>query len=292
MITPESNAFDFKSVCEYISQIKARFPFAEVSVIGKTICKREIMSLTVGSGEQTVLLLGGMDGTDRISPYLLLRFFERLCISLKNDLKISAVKTSNILREQKICVVPVVNPDGMEISFFGAESARICKGFVQNALGSESYSVWKSNARGVEPYLNFNFDFPQIKQRNKPAPYGNYGPSAESETETKAVADFIRKNCIKHSLLLSANGNKIIYSDRNNNSDNALMAQIFKSISGFSAERRNPDLCPGNFCEWFQRETKHPSFEFSFDNPKELTAEYFTCVYQNAEELLMLSSII
>lgn len=292
MITAKLNAFDFYSVSAYISQIEERFPFSEVCSEGKSWCGRDIFSLTVGSGEKTVLFLSGMDGSKQISSAMLLRFFERLCISLKNDLKISAVKTSSILKEQRITVIPVVNPDGMQISLSGADEVKNYKGLVAKALGNNSNQLWKANARGVEPYLNFNFDFPKLNARNKPLPYGNYGPSAESEAETKVITDFIRKRNIKHSLLLSDNGNKIIYSKSGNSADNALTAQIFKSISGFKMQKRDSVACEGNFCEWFQKEFHRPSFEFSFDNPQEIGEEYFLQAYQNAEELLMLSSII
>ena len=291
MITEQKN-LNYNSISNYISQIEDRFSFAEVSVIAKTWCKRDIFSLSLGNGKKSVLFLGGMSGTDYITPALLLRFFERLCISYKNDLKISAIKTSSILKEQKITVIPLVNPDGKEISLNGASCAGAFCGLVNKALNNGAHSVWKANARGVSPELNFDFKFPEAELHNKPSAFGNCGPTAESEKETKAITDFIDATEIKFTVLLSSNGEKIIYSPYQDNSESALMAQIFKSISGFDTEKRNKEACKGNFCEWFSHKYNLPSFEFSFNNIVNTDIEEFNKTYHKSEELLMLSAIL
>lgn len=291
MITEIEN-FNYENLFACAENIGEKFPFADFSVLGETPCKRKIFSLSLGKGEKSILFLGGMRGTDRITPALLLRFFERLCISSKNDLKISAVKTSNILREQKITVIPLVNPDGLQISLFGTGEAKNYKGIADKALSGKNHSEWAANARGVEPYLNFDYLFPVSQTHNYPLWAENCGPSAHSEAETQAIADYIELKNIKYAVLLCANGEKIIYSPNIANSENALMAQIFKSISGFEAEKRNEQACRGNFCEWFCNKYQRPSFEFSFKNEKEFNGESFSKAYQNAEELLMLSAIM
>lgn len=291
MIT-EIEKFDYESILACAEKISKKFPFADFSVISETPCKRKIFSLSIGNGEKSVLFLGGMSGTDRITPAMLLRFFERLCISNKNDLKISAVKTSNILREQRITVIPLVNPDGLQISLYGAKEAKSYKGFAERALAKNDCPLWSANVRGVEPSLNFDFDFPKSEAHNFPLPYGNYGPSAQSETETQAIANFIELKNIKYAVALSAKGEKIIYSPNITNCENALMAQIFKSISGFETEKRNNEACRGNFCEWFCKKYGRPSFEFSFKNESEFNCKSLLKTYQNAEELLMLSAIM
>ncbi len=291
MIT-EIEEFNYENLYACAEKIGSKFPFARFYSIGETPCKRKIFSLSVGEGKKSVLFLGGMSGTDRITPALILRFFERLCVSNKNDMKISAVKTSNILREQKITVIPLVNPDGLQISLFGTDEAKSYKNLVSRTLSGKDFSHWSANSRGVEPYLNFDFAFPRFEARNYPSPSGNFGPAALSETETQAVADYIKSMNTKYAVLLSANGERIIYSPNITNSENALMAQIFKSISGFEAEKRSKAQCRGNFCEWFCGKYQRPSFEFSFENSEKFNSSGFLKTYRNAEELLMLSAIM
>lgn len=276
----------------YTEQLKKHFPFVNIFSVGKTVLKRDIMALCIGTGEKSVLFLGGMNASDILTPAMLIRFFERLCISAKNDLKISAVKTSNILKEQKIIVIPFSNPDGSAIFIKGSAAAKSFKGLVLTAQGEQPDKPWYANARGVEPYLNFNYRFPHRDIHCKPSPQGNYGPNAESEAETRAIADFIRKNDVKYSVLLSAYGEKIIYSPQKITPESALMSQIFKSISGFPAECRGEYESQGSFCEWFTSELCRASFEFSFNSNRELTADEFESTYLANEELLMLSAIM
>ena len=107
--------FNYNALQEHIEKIKESFDFVSIYSIGKSWCKRNIYSLSIGEGESCVLFLSDFSDTAGITSEILLTFFERLCIAYKNDLKISAVKIRSILRDQKIVIVPITNPDGLEI---------------------------------------------------------------------------------------------------------------------------------------------------------------------------------
>lgn len=286
----ETNSFDYKTLLKLASSFKELFPFAEISALGQTWCKRDIISFSLGSGEKNVLFLGGVDGNDRTTPAMLLRFFERLCISYKNDMKISAIRTRNIFENQRITVIPMLNVDGQEISQNGFLKADNFIGLVKRANNSNDYFNWCANARGVE--ISRNFDFKFTKLNDYPAPFGYCGPKKESELESQAIASLCDKEKIKYSILFSANSEKIIYSNNSSNSDNTLMAQIFKSISEFETLERSKEDEKGNFCEWFLHKYDSPSIEFSFKNINPFSLEEFDEAYRKYEELLMLSAIM
>ncbi len=89
-----------KDRIEEIRQITERFDFVNLT------SANELISLSLGSGNKSIVFLADGTNGDAISSRIVMRFFERLCIAYKNDLKISSIKIRNILRDQRIVIIP------------------------------------------------------------------------------------------------------------------------------------------------------------------------------------------
>lgn len=281
--------FNYNALQEHIEKIKESFDFVSITSIGKGWCKRSIYSLSIGEGETSVLFLSDFSDTAGITSEILLTFFERLCVAYKNDLKISAVKIRSILREQKIVIVPVTNPDGLEISCSDGENALCYKGLVQRAADN-NFSEWISNARGVEIGKNFPYRFSDTKSimKNSSA-FGYKGPFEASELETQAIISFCKDIRPKYAITLSCSGEYISCQCSKCASDCAMMTQVFKSVSGLPIKRIKPCEAYGSFGGWFSRSFSAPSFCFSVS--KRSVAD-LKSLYDKYEELLLLSSIM
>lgn len=281
--------FNYNALQEHIEKIKESFDFVSIASIGKGWCKRNIYSLSIGEGESSVLFLSDFSDTAGITSEILLTFFERLCVAYKNDLKISAVKIRSILREQKIVIVPITNPDGLEISCSDGENALCYKGLVQRAADN-NFSEWISNARGVEIDKNFPYRFSDTKSimKNSSA-FGYKGPFEASELETQAIISFCKDIHPKYTITLSCSGEYISCQCSKCASDCAMMTQVFKSVSGLPIKRIKPCEAYGSFGGWFAKSFSAPSFCFSVS--KQSVAD-LKSLYDKYEELLLLSSIM
>lgn len=281
--------FNYNALQEHIEKIKESFDFVSITSIGKGWCKRSIYSLSIGEGETSVLFLSDFSDTAGITSEILLTFFERLCVAYKNDLKISAVKIRSILREQKIVIVPITNPDGLEISCSDGENALCYKGLVQRAADN-NFSEWISNARGVEIDKNFPYRFSDTKSimKNSSA-FGYKGPFEASELETQAIISFCKAINPKYTITLSCSGEYISCQCSKCASDCAMMTQVFKSVSGLPIKRIKPCEAYGSFGGWFSKSFSAPSFCFSVS--KQNVAD-LKSLYDKYEELLLLSSIM
>lgn len=281
--------FNYNALQEHIEKIKESFDFVSITSIGKGWCKRSIYSLSIGEGETSVLFLSDFSDTAGITSEILLTFFERLCVAYKNDLKISAVKIRSILREQKIVIVPITNPDGLEISCSDGENALCYKGLVQRAADN-NFSEWISNARGVEIGKNFPYRFSDTKSimKNSSA-FGYKGPFEASELETQAIISFCKAISPKYAITLSCSGEYISCQCSKCASDCAMMTQVFKSVSGLPIKRIKPCEAYGSFGGWFSKSFSAPSFCFSVS--KRSVAD-LKSLYDKYEELLLLSSIM
>lgn len=94
-----------KDRIEEIRQITERFDFVNVT------SANDLVSLSLGSGNKSIVFLSDGTNGDAISSRIVMRFFERLCIAYKNDLKISSIKIRNILRDQRIVIIPCFNTE-------------------------------------------------------------------------------------------------------------------------------------------------------------------------------------
>ena len=281
--------FNYNALQEHIEKIKESFDFVSITSIGKGWCKRNIYSLSIGEGESSVLFLSDFSDTAGITSEILLTFFERLCVAYKNDLKISAVKIRSILREQKIVIVPITNPDGLEISCSDGENAFCYKSLVQRATDN-NFSEWISNARGVEIDKNFPYRFSDTKSimKNSSA-FGYKGPFEASELETQAIISFCKDIHPKYTITLSCSGEYMSCQCSKCASDCAMMTQVFKSVSGLPIKRIKPCEAYGSFGGWFAKSFSAPSFCFSVS--KRSVAD-LKSLYDKYEELLLLSSIM
>ena len=66
--------FTFALSQKLFASLAAQYPFAETAVLGRSVTKHGIFSLSVGKGEEQVLLLAGLSGKDSVQPLLLYRF--------------------------------------------------------------------------------------------------------------------------------------------------------------------------------------------------------------------------
>jgi len=281
--------FSYNNAEEYTDKIKNGFDFVRCTSLGRSWCKRNIYALSVGEGESCVLFLSDFSDTSGMSSEILLSFFERLCIAYKNDLKLSAIKIRSILRDQRIVVVPVTNPDGLEISRSNGENARCYSGLVTRAADGK-YEKWASNARGVEIGRNFPYRFSDAESiAKKPSVCGYKGPAEASEPETKAVVALCRTLTPKYAVTLSCSGEYISCQSPKRASDCAMMTQVFKSVSELPVKRVKSHETYGSFGGWFCRSFSAPSFNFSVS---ERNASSFKDLYSRCEELLILSAIM
>ena len=74
----EYEPFTYPYAKRLCAQLLNKYPFAAVSVLGRTVSKRAIFALSAGdaSGE-SVLFVSGLSGADGVQSLLLYRFFER-----------------------------------------------------------------------------------------------------------------------------------------------------------------------------------------------------------------------
>ena len=142
-----------------IGELFSKYPFLKKVCIGVSHCGREIPMLSFGTGKK-VLFACAFHGMEWLTTLVILRFLDELLESISKKNFFCGIRTENAFHNRTLCVVPCVNPDGVEISINGAESAgEYCDSI--KAIGSEKR--WQANAAGVDINHNFNAGWKALK---------------------------------------------------------------------------------------------------------------------------------
>ncbi|HBL40983.1 MAG TPA: hypothetical protein DDY98_05195 [Ruminococcaceae bacterium] len=257
---------DYTLLRRTVYRLRDEFPFAEFSALSRSWNNRALFSLRLGNTDDPVLLLGGFDGLDTLSPQVLLSFFEKMCKSYVENTSLSGIRIRSILQTRGVMILPCVNPDGLE-------------------------SKQNTNAHGVNLAENYK---PHWHERKHLVPLSDdareplfAGKVPESEPETRAILRACRHRAFRHIMVLREGDDALCVSSPKLPEQRAeMMQKVLCSTSGLPAEP--PCFSPGRYCgiaEQFSEEFNRPAFCLSFCGTKE-------SVYRQLEETLVLSCIM
>ena len=295
----ELGPLDFLSVYKALSEIDKNYVFARLGSIGKSVMGRDIFSLRIGRAASYVLFTAAFHGSEHITSVMLITFIKNLCEAIRLDGSIDGVKIRRALSGRGLIFVPLVNPDGCEISIHGKSGCGAAEPFISKLCGGD-YAHFTANARGVDINHNFDADWQNLKRREMDAGifspaftrFGGYSPA--SEPETVALTTLCKAFHIRHAIALHSQGEVIYPPEKENCPPRALkMAEIMSSSSGYKIEYPEGLAVGGGFKDWFAQEFFRPAFTIEIGKGKNpLPKEDYAKTYSDISEMLTLCSIM
>ncbi len=164
----------------------------------RSILGKEIPVFTLGNGKKAVVYVGGVSGTEALVSSVLLDFIRDYQAQHQKDGKVFDVSLSYLFGERRIVVVPFLNPDGVCYATEGVSEDNPLRARVLKMNGSEDFSAWRANARGVDLSHNFDAGFAAHKKKERAegilngVPIGYGGEYPESEPESAALCRLLR----------------------------------------------------------------------------------------------------
>lgn len=164
---------------------------------GSSVCGREIPVVSAGCGEAAVLYVGAHHGMERLTAGVLTDFAAEIDAQYARDGKVGEISVRKLLRRFTIYLVPMLNPDGVRISLYGAGEAGDRRAALFAMNGGDDFSFWQANANGVD--LNHNYDagfaaYSAIQRETgiTAGPTRYAGETPESEPETAFLCRLLR----------------------------------------------------------------------------------------------------
>lgn len=285
-----------------IESLKSKYPFFQTGVIGKSVLGKNLSYIRLGSGPNEVFFNGAHHSLEWITSVLLMKFVEDYCRSYENNEELETYNIREVFDQTSIYIVPMVNPDGVDLVLNGIESipSKHHENLKKWKKNKDSFSEsWQANIRGVD--LNHNYDaswnnYKSSQLKNNilgPAHTRYSGKCPESEPETAALTGFTRERDFSLVLALHSQG-KEIYWDYNDMSLDYCrdIGNELSRVSGYSLETPTVMASNTGYKDWFIKIFNKPGFTIEVGRGRNpLPISEFDSIYKEVLPLLLKASV-
>ena len=298
-----SAPMDYARMMRCLSLFADRYPFLSITSAGTSLYGKSIPMIRLGdeSCRDTVLYVGAHHGMEWLTTSLLLRFINEYCEYYKSGRRVFSLNMQYLFRSRLICIIPMLNPDGVDIQQHGAESSPIPDRLKLMNGGSSDFSHWQANGRGVDLNHNYDAGFAQYKVLEKEAgitggcPTRYSGEYPESEPEVGMLTNYLRfDGSVRMILTLHTQGEEIYYTSGGQYPPKAKnIARLLSQLTGYKASEPIGMASYGGLTDWAIRTLGCPSFTVECgkgENP--LPASSFFSVYTAVREMLFTAPIL
>ncbi|GHI01629.1 M14 family metallopeptidase [Neobacillus kokaensis] len=273
--------YDYNVLKRDIRRLQMIYPFMKSSAIGKSVLGNDIPEMAVGSGPKKVHYNGSFHANEWITTAVLVTCLNDYLLALTNQPPIRGIDTFPLYQETFLSIVPMVNPDGVNLVLNGPPGALENK-VVEMNNGSLDFSGWKANIRGVD----LNDQFPAKWEEEgeghpkQPGPRDYGGEKPLTEPEAIAMANLTMSRDFSKVLAFHTQGEEIYWGFESlEPRQSEIIVNEFSRVSGYEAVK-NIESYAG-YKDWFIQEWRRPGFTIelgSGTNP--LPIEQFDKIYE------------
>ena len=286
-----------------LAELIRAFPFFRRERLGFSVYGRPIDALILGRGERRVMYSAAHHANEWITTPVLLKFAEEVGNALRAGSSIQDVPASDLLDEATIYLVPMVNPDGVDL-VTGAippgsreyESAQNLASFYPEIPFPDG---WKANLRGVDLNLQYPTGWEQARQikfsqgYTRPGPRDYVGTAPLTQPEALALAQYTQR--VNPALVLAyhSQGQVIYWQFENYVVPGARgLGEEFARVSGYSLEDTPYNSSFAGYKDWFIQKYRRPGYTIEVglgENP--LPLSQFDEIYRDNEGILVTAAL-
>ena len=254
--------YDYGMMKNDLQQLLAIYPFLQIAPIGNSVLGNEIPEVLIGRGDKKVHYNGSFHANEWITTAIIMTFLNDYALSLTNQSTLRGVVTSLLYEQTSLSIVPMVNPDGVELVLNGPPEGEPHR---SNVLewndGSLDFSSWKANIDGVDLNDQFPAEWEKEREGNPrtPGPRDYGGESPLSQPESIAMAELTRRRDFARVLPFHTQGQVIYWGFEGcHPSENEVLAGEFGRVSGYTPEETTGSYA--GYKDWFIQDWRRSGF--------------------------------
>ena len=288
---------------ETVRKLVDAYPFLRTEVLTTTAFGRPVQTVVIGQGDRKVIYSASHHANEWITTPVLLKFLEDLVEAVQNNGKLFGVEAQNIVNAATIHIVPMVDPDGVDL-VTGAIEPGTLEYETANRIADNFPSIpfpngWKANLLGVDLNLQYPAGWLQAREIkfgqgfNKPAPRDYVGRAPLNQRESIALAQYTED--IDPALVLAyhTQGKVIYWQFKDYKVPGAReLAEEFARLSGYAMEDTPYESSFAGYKDWFIQNWRRPGFTIevgSGENP--LPLEQFDEIYKDNLGILVTAAL-
>ena len=280
--------YDYNKMILQCDKLIKSYTFFDMFSIGESVMEKKIICLKTGHGEKKLFINGAHHGLEHICAAFILKFLNEYALAYRNNENLFGYNIQYLYNNVSLYAVPMVNPDGVDISVNGIDITNPYHRKLISMVGIHSFNkVWQANANGVD--INHNYDANWKVVKEYPCPTGYSGPYSESEPETKAIVDFVRNINFDMLIAFHSQGEEIYYDfDGSMAKESERVVKRMSNESGYRAAMAEGTAAFGGCKDWFIKEFGKAGFTVEIGHGKNpLPDEMLDKIYeQNAKIVL------
>ena len=254
-----------------IQSLVNTYPFCRSQVLIRTAFQRPLRTLVIGTGPRKVLYSASHHANEWITSLVLLKFAEELCEAIANSDTIFDRSAQEISDAATIYMVPMVNPDGVDLV-----TGAITQGSIQYDLAqrlAQNYpsipfpSGWKANLLGVDLNLNYPAGWLQAREIKfsqgftSPGPRDYVGRAPLNQFETQGLAGYTEEIDPDLVLAYHSQGKEIYWSFQDYEVPGAReLGEEFARVSGYTLTEPAFNSSFAGYKDWFIQNFRKPGY--------------------------------
>ena len=302
-VVPEGIRFSSALTGFCVQGLGARYPFLLAGSAGRSVLGRPLWTLRLGKGENRVLYQAEHHANEWLTTPLLLRFAEELAAAAAAGGEISGVSAGEILDYATLCLVPAVNPDGMDLvtgELSSGEAYKSARAIAERYPRFPFPAGWKANIRGVDLNLQYPAGWEEARQFKysqgitSPAPADFVGEAPLTAPEARAMAELTERFDPALTLSFHSQGEVIFWNWRDYAPENARgIGTLFAELSGYRLLAEPAVPSSAGYKDWFLQEFRRPGYTVELGrgvNP--LPVSDFPAIYARMLPLLAIAALV
>jgi len=301
-VVPTDISFTFRLLSLCVEGLTARYPFIQTKIIGHSVAGRALYSLDIGSGNNHVMYNASHHANEWITTPVLMHFLEEYAASYSNSGSIFGYEARQIYERSTIHLVPMVNPDGVDLVTGAIPPGSALYRMAQdmNYLNLPFPDGWKANIKGVDLNLNYPAGW-EIAREIKfaqgftaPGPRDYVGPEPLSEPESRAMVMLSRTYDFRLTLSYHTQGEVIFWRYLDYLPPDSLeIVRLFSEVSGYTYLETPYASGHAGYKDWFIQEFNRPGYTIEAGlgaNPLPITQ--FDKIYNDNIGILTLGALV
>lgn len=303
-VVPTDISYTYNILNVNISALKKIYPFLKIGTIGNSVLNRPISYVRIGKGKKQVLYNASIHANEWITSVLVMKFIENFCKAYVMDRYIFEYKARDLFEECSLYIVPMVNPDGVDIvtGYINPGS----KGYEEAKKIADRYpkipfpSGWKANIKGVDLNLQFPAEWEQAREIKylegfkMPAPRDYVGIAPLTQPEVLGLYNFTNNNNFRLTISYHTQGRVIYWKFLDYLPEGSLkIAREFARVSGYDLEETPYRSSFAGYRDWFIQDFNRPGYTVEAgEGISPLPISQFDKIYADNEGILVLGMIL
>jgi len=288
---------------QMILEIVSAYPFCTTQVLTTTAFGRDVRTLVIGNGPRKVIYSAAHHANEWITALVLLKFAEELAEAIQGGGEIFGRPAAEISRSATIHIVPMVDPDGVDLVVGaigpGDISFDLAQRLSQDYPGIPFPDGWKANLLGVDLNLQYPAGWLQAREIKfsqgftRPGPRDYVGRAPLNQFESRALADYTESVDPALVLAYHSQGKEIYWQFQDYEVAGAReLGEEFARVSGYELAEVAYNSSFAGYKDWFIQNFRRPGYTIevgSGTNP--LPLEQFDEIYADNLGILVTAAV-